>query len=322
MSGSTGSYIPRNWQIAALIGAPVALGLGYLYYRHSSSVSPRSAEFDKKKMEDINKSISIDKDDQPEVQKAEITPLERAQKHKAEGNDFFRQGQYDKAIAAYDRAIAECPKKDNIDLATFYQNRAAAYEHLGKWKDVIDDCTKAFELNNKYIKALQRRAKAFEKLENYEESLEDITAVCILQRFSNSASLVHADRVLRLVGHKNAKSLLQNRKPVQPSKHFVKNYFASFLNDPIVNVSVSGEAVLTGFIKAKMAFDKQEYDNIIDYCTEDIDAPVPSEYMHHALLLRGTFYVLTGKLVEAEADLDKLVNANIDKKLMVSYSLF
>jgi tetratricopeptide (TPR) repeat protein len=44
-------------------------------------------------------------------------------------------------------------------LSTFYQNRAASYEMLKKYKQVIDDCNKAIELNNRYVKALVRRAK-------------------------------------------------------------------------------------------------------------------------------------------------------------------
>jgi len=320
MSGSTGSYFPR-WQLAALIGAPIALGIGYLYYRQMSSAKPSAgggSGLDKKKIDSLDKAVSIDKDDQPMSEKFELTGLEKAQKHKSDGNKLFHKGEYDKAIDAYDLAINECPKENNIDLATFYQNRAAAFEQLGQWRNVIEDCSKAFELNTKYIKALQRRAKAYEKLDKYEESLEDITAVCILQRFSNSASLVHADRVLRAVGQKNAKELMKNRKPVQPSKHFVKNYFSSFINDPIVNMSVSSENP-TGFVKAKLAFDHQDYENIVANCTKEIEAAeANSEYKQHALLLRATFYILTGQLKEAEEDLERLLAGNLDKKLHVN----
>lgn len=41
-----------------------------------------------------------------------------------------------------------------------------------KWKEVAQDCTKAVELNPKYVKALFRRAKAHEKLDNKKECLE------------------------------------------------------------------------------------------------------------------------------------------------------
>lgn len=41
-----------------------------------------------------------------------------------------------------------------------------------KWTEVVQDCSQAVELNPRYIKALFRRAKALEKLDNKKECLE------------------------------------------------------------------------------------------------------------------------------------------------------
>lgn len=41
-----------------------------------------------------------------------------------------------------------------------------------KWTEVVQDCSQAVELNPRYIKALFRRAKALEKLDNQKECLE------------------------------------------------------------------------------------------------------------------------------------------------------
>ena len=65
---------------------------------------------------------------------------------------------------------------------------------------MAQDCTKAVELNPKYVKALFRRAKAHEKLDNKKECLEDVTAVCILEGFQNQQSMLLADQVLQLLG--------------------------------------------------------------------------------------------------------------------------
>ena len=67
-----------------------------------------------------------------------------------------------------------------LDLATFYQNRAAAYDQMEETDKVIieysiveqkiliivqvlSDCDTAINLNNKYVKALDRRAKTLRK---------------------------------------------------------------------------------------------------------------------------------------------------------------
>lgn len=39
-------------------------------------------------------------------------------------------GKYDEAIALYNNAIDACEKENKEELAIYYQNRAAAYEHL------------------------------------------------------------------------------------------------------------------------------------------------------------------------------------------------
>lgn len=69
-----------------------------------------------------------------------------------------------------------------------------------KFTAVKEDCTKALELNPKYTKALIRRAKVLEKINELELALEDVTAACILERFSNQSALLTADRVLKQLG--------------------------------------------------------------------------------------------------------------------------
>lgn len=44
-----------------------------------------------------------------------------------------------------------------------------------KWTEVVQDCSRAVELNPRYVKALFRRAKALEKLDNKKECLEGET---------------------------------------------------------------------------------------------------------------------------------------------------
>ena len=90
-------------------------------------------------------------------------PLEKAMAAKNKGNKYFRGGRYELAIKCYTEAIELCPATNGVDLATFYQNRAAANDQLDHVEEVISDCDTAVNLNNKYVKALDRRAKALRK---------------------------------------------------------------------------------------------------------------------------------------------------------------
>ena len=55
-------------------------------------------------------------------------PLQEAQAAKNKGNKYFKAQRYAQAIDCYTQALAVCPADRLRELATFYQNRAAAYE--------------------------------------------------------------------------------------------------------------------------------------------------------------------------------------------------
>ncbi|GJQ74966.1 putative import receptor [Trypoxylus dichotomus] len=303
---ASGTSLPK-WQIAAIaLGATGALGLGYWYYRHSSKSKGGT-------LKGSDKSVSLDETNEESTVPA--TPLEEAQFYKDQGNNYFRKGKYDEAIKYYNKAIEACPEESTIDLSIYYQNRAAAYEQLKKWSAVISDCTKALEYNERYEKALSRRAKAYEITKDWENCLDDITAVCLMQNFQNQKSLYMADRVLKELGKMHAAEAIKTRKPILASKQFIKTYFTSFPNDPVYQKLLQvdpplGEGEVKGFLRAKLAFATENYDEVIPACTEEINnSESESQYIVESLSLRGTFYILSGLFTEALADLKTIIEA-------------
>lgn len=71
--GSIGSPLPK-WQLALAVGAPVAaLGLGYMYYRNSSTKgSQKSSKQKEPSLNGTDKQISIDGDLPAELSKTEV----------------------------------------------------------------------------------------------------------------------------------------------------------------------------------------------------------------------------------------------------------
>lgn len=175
---------------------------------------------------------------------------------------------------------------------------------------VRDDCTKALDLNSKYVKAYHRRAKAFEQMGDLASSLEDITATCILERFANQSTLVFADRVLKTLGSAHAKEAMESRQPVVPSKHFVRSFMSSFSSCPLKRVVVVGSGVQTGFLHAQQAMTAGDFDQVIPACSEE---PETSPYHLEALLLRGTMYELTGEFQLALDDFTAVLNAQEER---------
>ncbi|KAG7467203.1 hypothetical protein MATL_G00150810 [Megalops atlanticus] len=322
-----GSGLPR-WQLALLLGAPVVLGVGavYLWNRSRSKEKQGKRNGARKTPEGsaspVQGRAQIDgAANRAGKEQEDMSPLDRAQAAKNKGNKYFKASKFDLAIQCYTEAISLCPKDQKGDLSTFYQNRAAAYEQQMKWAEVVQDCSQAVELNPRYIKALFRRAKANERLDNKKECLEDVTAVCILEAFQNQQSMLLADKVLKQLGKEKAKEKYKNREPLMPSPQFIKSYFSSFTDDIISQPLQKGEkkdedkdkegeasdvTESSGYLKAKQYMEEENYDKIISECTKEVESQ--GKHLAEALLLRATFYLLIGNAAAAQPDLDQVIN--------------
>lgn len=318
-SVASGSSPLPKWQLALVVGAPVALGLSYMYYKNSIKQNRGTAKADQKKngTKSSDKQISIDAECPPTSDAVALepeTPLEKAQKFKNEGNTHFKMGKYDEAIAKYNDAIEACPKENAEELAIFYQNRAAAHEQLKKYSSVKADCTKALELKPKYAKALIRRARALEHCNDLEAALDDITTACILESFANQSALIMADRVLKKLGKQHAAEYLATKKHTMPSNHFIETYISTFPKDPVFALLANrnDNNISPNFMKALDAVAEQNYDDVIPLCTEELDSSESDTLPHkmEILLLRATFYLLSGQHDAAIQDFETVVNSD------------
>jgi len=111
--------------------------------------------------------------------------LSPAQIAKEEGNVFFRESKYEKAIEKYSRAVQLATTED--EKAVYYSNRATCYAQLQNHQQVVDDCTASINIKPT-PKALIRRALALESLEKYKQALEDMKHVLTLDPSAKVAS--------------------------------------------------------------------------------------------------------------------------------------
>ena len=102
---------------------------------------------------------------------------QRAIAAKERGNKLFVDGRYEEALDAYAESLLLVEDKEVELRATFHNNKAAAHFMLKQWEDVIEETTYAIELKKDFVKALHRRARAYEKLEQLTEARADFKAV-------------------------------------------------------------------------------------------------------------------------------------------------
>ena len=221
------------WTIAGV--SVVAVG-GTVYYL-SSPAQPSSSDADRKGKKDRRKAKKKDEkatateeakpsetktppkpaaavevpEELPTVTEesvAQLSEQERkdyAAKLKAAGNKAYGSKEYNRAIDLYGQAIL-C-RADPV----FYSNRAACWNAMSNWTKVIEDTTAAINLDNEYVKALNRRANAYEQSERYSEALLDYTASCIIDQFRTESSAQAVERLLKKVAESKAKSILEGK---------------------------------------------------------------------------------------------------------------
>lgn len=102
--------------------------------------------------------------------------IDEAQKYKEEGNEAFKNNNWDHAIKLYTKAINLTPNETR-DLSVYYKNRAAAYLKQENYEAVLQDCDMSLQIVPGDPKALFRRCQALEALKRYEEAYRDATQI-------------------------------------------------------------------------------------------------------------------------------------------------
>lgn len=79
--------------------------------------------------------------------------------------------------AKYEEALRIAPESAKKQRAVYYANLAACHLRTKHFEDAVQDSTAALELEPEYVKALLRRAAAYEELDDLEHALADNTKV-------------------------------------------------------------------------------------------------------------------------------------------------
>lgn len=196
---------------------------------------------------------------------------------------------------------------------------------MSEWDQVIDDTTAAIAMDPEYVKAINRRATAYEHQKKYSEALLDFTASCIIDNFKSESTAQAVERLLKAFAEQKAKEMIASRPPKMPSPIFVGNYLQSFrqkprpadLEDSVELDTNTGKGQLQlglqglekktgdGYEEARQAFEKA------------LELGDLGEHEALAYNLRGTVRTLLGNHADATADFDKSIE--LDPTLTQSY---
>ncbi|XP_057442566.1 TPR repeat-containing thioredoxin TTL1-like [Lotus japonicus] len=86
---------------------------------------------------------------------------------KSTGNEAYKKGRFEEALALYDQAIALDSNK-----ATYHCNKSAALIGLGRFEEAIFECEESIRLEPSYIRAHNRLATIYFRLGEAEKALD------------------------------------------------------------------------------------------------------------------------------------------------------
>lgn len=196
---------------------------------------------------------------------------------------------------------------------------------LGEWEKVVEDTSAAIAMDSEYVKALNRRAIAYEHLGKFSEALLDFTASCIIDGFTNDSSRVALERLLKKVAEQKGKAILEAKGKKLPSATFVSNYLQSFRPKPIPEgldeaADLSEESGKGQLRKGFLAMAKKTgdgYEEAARAFEKALELGDLGDYEALALNMRATFTYLEGNAQAALADLNKSVE--LQPSLVQSY---
>ncbi|XP_020281330.1 tetratricopeptide repeat protein 12 isoform X2 [Pseudomyrmex gracilis] len=125
-----------------------------------------SSDSDKMSRDMFMKSVEDDAKKRAEDRKVRN---ERAETLKRIANGAFKEGDYEKAVTYFSKALEQ--RKDSTVL---WNNRALSHMHLGLFEKALHDFTWALKVNDCNLKALLNSAKCYMHLRNKEKSREYI----------------------------------------------------------------------------------------------------------------------------------------------------
>lgn len=293
---------------AVAAGVLVAIG-GAVYLLRSGGTAPSEKPKDEEKQPAVD--VPVVKEEIIKV--PNLTPFESANKKKTEGTNYFKKSEYEKAINCYLEAVELFPLQNNVEKSHCYQNIAAASEKLDKYEDVVKYCSHALKLNQKYIKAIHRRAISYEKLKNYERSIKDWTAVCLIegpQKAMASGYMATSDRVLKIYGEQKAKEIMSTREPRLPSNTVINSaldniHMRDFHSDAkSESLDSEGDRI---YLEVLENLEGKEYKLVNDNLDRAISAN-PIKFLNHIRVLKGIFSWLMVDYSTAISNFNAVIN--------------
>jgi len=114
------------------------------------------------------------------MEKRRKASLSATELYKERGDEAYKNANFEVAIEFYTKCLEALRKEGNTNAdlrLKALSNRAACYKQISNFDGTIADSTEVLEIDPENVKALVRRAQAFEGVERYRFALQDCKTV-------------------------------------------------------------------------------------------------------------------------------------------------
>jgi tetratricopeptide (TPR) repeat protein len=254
------------------------LDLKYKKYKETENITLEDINKAKEEMlkfeEEFNKKDKIlsENKDEKNQKNYEILKIERKQEannEKIKGNELMKTKEYDEAIKHYTKSI----RLDEFEPTT-YANRALAYIKNTEYGKGLEDCNRAIDLKNDYVKAYYRRGICNMGVKKFKEGMYDFLYV-LNDNPSNSDILNKIEELKNKWKDFNRDEYSEYLKKMNVSLNRAKE--GKYIGEG--NITFKGEKGKEGFTKVQIVEDTVEdkKENIKDKKIEDKKEEIKEE---------------------------------------------
>jgi tetratricopeptide (TPR) repeat protein len=164
------------WEYSSLVGD---FSFNPVTVAQSSQPNSTTAETYFKQGEDYRNNNQYDKALAAYTKAIEVNP-QYAEAYLRRGNVYHNLKEYDKAIKDYNKAMADYNKALEIELEDVYasyKNRGNVYYNLKEYDKAMADYNKAIEINPQYADAYNSQGNVYHNLKEYDKAMADYNKV-------------------------------------------------------------------------------------------------------------------------------------------------
>jgi tetratricopeptide (TPR) repeat protein len=175
------AWVKSHWRKGVALSNLNRLPEALTAFEHAGRIEPHNAEV-QQRVTQVRNTLKT------QTSGADPSAKTDPEECKQLGNTEFKNGQYDKAIVWYTRAIELTESNATDETAVYLCNRALCHAQTHSYKQVVADCDAALAVNPKFVKAYLRRAQAFESLEKWQKAADDFKKALDLDSSAPNAS--------------------------------------------------------------------------------------------------------------------------------------